>query len=802
MDDVRFALRQLRKTPGFALTAICTLALGFAASLAIFALADAAFLRPLPYRDPGRLVGVYETVPMFPRSNLSYLDYVDWERLNTVFSSFAAYQGAGAALTSAAGAQRVPAARVTAEFFRTLGVAPLLGRDFHDGEDRPGGATVVVISYSAWQSRFGGRGDVLGTTVTLNDAPFVVVGVMPREFTFAPAEPVEFWMPLQPAPSGCDSRRSCHNLYGVARLAEGATVASAAADVKTIAASLEQQYPDSNRGQGSAVTPLSEVIVGPVRPILSALAGGAWLLLVIAAVNVAGLLIVRADARRREIAVRAALGASRARIVRQFVAEGTVLVAGSAALGIAAAAAGIRLLVALVPPDLLSRIPFLRDAGLNAHVWIAAAAIAAGAVALFAATPLLQVSATRSAHAIGEGSRGSAGRTWSRAGRTMVTVELALATVLLSGGVLLTRSLVSLLRVDVGMDTAHVALLGVNVPRRYDSTARLVDLHQRVVDRVRALPGVETVGTTSTRPLQGGNTNWIRVEGRPYHGEHNEVNAREIDDGYFAAIDARLLRGRGISARDTATQPRVVIVNRAFERTYFAGDNPVGQKLQYAPTSTTPPLEIVGVVDDIKENPLDAETPPTMYTAFAQDPDSGFWLFVRTAQPEEAMVTALTSVVHDVDRDLTTFGGNRLSRLIDGSVPAYVRRSGAWLVGAFAGVAWLLGVIGLYGVVAYAVGRRTREIGVRIALGAQRGSVARMIVGDAGRVIGVGLVAGTVGAAGAATLARTLLFGVSAWDPATLLGVAALLGGSALVASYLPARRAASINPIDALRVE
>jgi predicted permease len=802
MDDVRFALRQLCKTPGFAVTAIGTLALGFAASLAIFALVDAAFLGPLPYRDPGRLVGVYETVPMFPRSNLSYLDFVDWKRLNTVFSSFAAYQGSGAALTTSAGAQRVPAARVTAEFFRTLGVPPLLGRDFRDGEDRPGAAKVVLLSYSAWQSRFGGRGDVVGTTVTLNDVPFVIVGVMPREFTFAPAEPVEFWMPLQPAPTGCDSRRSCHNLYGIARLADGATVPSAGANVKAIAAALEQQYPDSNRGQGSAVVSLADVIVGPVRPILTALAGGALLLLVIAAVNVAGLLVVRADARRREIAVRAALGASRRRIVRQFVAEGTVLVSAGAAVGIAAAAAGIRLLVALVPPDLLSRIPFLRDAGLTSHVWIAAAAIAACAVALFAATPLLQLSTTRAAQAIGEGSRGSAGRTWSRAGRTMVTVELALATVLLSGGVLLTRSLVSLLRVDVGMDTAHVAILGVNVPRRYDSNARLIDLHQRVLERVRALPGVDTAGTTSTRPLQGGNTNWIRVEGRPYHGEHNEVNAREIDEGYFDAIHASLLRGRGISAHDTAAQPRVVVINRAFERTYFSGENPVGQKILYAPNSTTPPLEIVGVVDDIKENPLDAETPPTMYTAFAQDPDSGFWLFVRTAQPEEAMVTGLTSLVHDIDRDLTTFGGNRLTRLIDGSVPAYVRRSGAWLVGTFAAVAWLLGVIGLYGVVAYSVGRRTREIGVRIALGAQRGSVARMIVGDAGRVIAIGLAAGTLGAAGAATLARTLLFGVIALDPATLLGVAGLLGGSALLASYVPARRASSINPIEALRVE
>jgi predicted permease len=801
MDDVRFALRQLQKSPGFTITAVCTLALGICASLAIFAFIDAAFLRPLPFADPARLVGVYESVPMFARSNLSHADYQDWKRLNTVFSSLAAYRGGGATMTTPAGALVVPAARVSADFFRTLGVAPAIGRDFRDGEDRPGAATTVLLSYGAWQTRFGGRGDVLGSTVTLNDTPFVVVGIMPREFSFAPVEPIDFWMPLQPAPTGCDSRRSCHSLYGVARLKDGVIIAAAAANVKAIAAALEQQYPDSNRGQGSAVVALGEVIVGPVRPILTALAGGAALLLVIAAVNVAGLLIVRADGRRREIAVRSALGASRRRIIRQFVVEGAVLVSAGATLGIAAAGAGIRLLVALVPPDLLARVPFLRDAALGPHVWIAAAAVAVCAVALFAVTPLLRLSLD-AAEALGEGARGSAGRTWSRAGRTMVMVELALATVLLTGGVLLTRSLVSLLRVDVGMDTAHVAMLAVSVPRKYGDNAQLVALQQRIAERVGALPGVEAVGTTSTRPLQGGNTNWIRVDGRPYHGEHNEVNSREIDPGYFTAIRAHIARGRNFSTADDGRAPRVVIVNQAFVRVYFPGEDPLGRKVLYAPTTTTPPLEIVGVVDDVKENPLDAVTPPTMYTAAAQDPDSGFWVFARTARAEEALLPELASAIHGLDPDLATFGGNRLSRLIDGSVPAYLRRSGAWLVGTFAVCAWLLGVVGLYGVVAYSVGRRTREIGVRMALGAERAGVARLILGDAGRVIGIGLLAGTAGAAAAATLARGLLFGVSAWDPATLGGVAAALGASALAASYVPARRAASINPIEALRVE
>ncbi|HYT73386.1 MAG TPA: ABC transporter permease, partial [Vicinamibacterales bacterium] len=366
MDDVRFALRQLHKNAGFTTTAIFTFALGLCASLAIFAFADAALLQPLPYPQPGRLVGVYESVQLFPRSNLSYLDYLDWKKLNTVFSSLSAYQGSGATLTTDTGAVRVPGARVSDNFFRTLGRAPALGRDFRSGEDQPSAAKTVILSHAAWQSRFGGRADVLGRTVVLNGNAHVIVGVLPKDFSFAPVEPADFWMPLQSS-GRCESRRSCHNLYGIARLAYRASVQAASANVAAIASALERQYPDSNRGQGSIVVPLNEVIVGRVRPILVTLLGGAALLLIIAAINVAELL-VRAEGRRREIAVRGALGASRWRIVRQFVAEGSVLVFAGAALGIAGAAVGIRLLRALIAPDMLARLPFLRSVGLHGHV--------------------------------------------------------------------------------------------------------------------------------------------------------------------------------------------------------------------------------------------------------------------------------------------------------------------------------------------------------------------------------------------------------------------------------------------------
>jgi predicted permease len=451
---------------------------------------------------------------------------------------------------------------------------------------------------------------------------------------------------------------------------------------------------------------------------------------------------------------------------------------------------------------MMTFLPFLQAAGLTPHVWIASALVAAVTVLLFALTPLAQLSVTGGAHALAEGSRGSAGRTWGRVGSKLVAVELAVAMVLLAGGVLLARSLYGLLHVNVGMEPDHVAMLAVDLPGSYKGPAQLTAAHDRVLERITALPGVESAGTTSVRPVQGGNTSWVRFDGRPYNGEHNDVNTREVDAGFFTTIRAHMLKGRAFLRSDDASAPRVAVINRAFERTYFAGEDPIGRRMRFVSYQKDRPFDVVGVVDDIQENPLDAITPPTLYLSYAQVPDDGFWVFVRTSQSEESLLPTLSSAIHALDPDMATFGATTLTSLIGASQPAYVRRSGAWLVGGFATLAWLLGVIGLYGVVAYSVGRRTREIGVRMALGAQRASVARLILGEAGRLVVIGVAAGALAAAGSATLMRTLLFGVTPWDPATLLGVAAVLGVSALAASYLPARRAASLSPVEALRAE
>ncbi len=803
IQDIHYALRQLRKSPGFAFTSILILAIGVCASVSIFGFVDAALIKPLPYPNPSQLVDVTESAAMFPRANLSYADYLDWKKLNHVFTSLDIYGGTGYLLRTSSGTEPVEATRVSDGFFRTLQIVPALGRDFYAGEDLPAAPKTVMLSFAAWQKRFGGRKDVIGETVALSGVPFTITGVLPQSFQFAPRGESEFWTTLH-ASDPCSLRRSCHNFNGVARLKDGVSVEAALANMKAIARQLELQYPADNRDQGAFVAPLSEVIVNDIRPILLVLLGGAGLLLLIACINVSSLLLVRAESRRREIAVRGALGASRTRLIRQFTAEGVVLVAAGSAVGLATAQLAMQMLTRLISQDMMARAPYLAGLGLNLRVLTFTAAIALGAAVLFSITPTLRLPLTKLREDLNEGGRSHAGTLWRRFGANLVVVELAIAVVLLVGAGLLGKSFYRLLHVEIGFPPDHLATLSVALSEStYAKDEQQAAVARQIVSRISRLPGVESVGITNVLPVSfNGNTTWIRIAGRAYNGEHNEVNQRSTSSALFTTLRAKLLRGRYFTENEDASKPHVVIVNKTLANLYFPGEDPIGKKIGDTELSPKSITEIVGVVDDVKDGSLDAATWPAVYYPLNQQPDTYFSLVVRTSQAEQSVLPALVAAVHEVDPGIGTLDEATMAGRIGNSPSAYLHRSSAWLVGGFAFLALLLGVVGLYGVIAYSVSQRTREIGVRMALGAQRGSVYQLIMREAAWLTTVGVAVGLVCSVGAATLIRGLLFGVRSWDVATLATVAATLAVSALLASYIPARKAARVDPIVALRCE
>jgi len=796
-QDLRFCLRQMRKSPGFALTAVLILTLGTAASVAIFAFVDAALIKPLPYQDSPRLMVLYESIPLGPRFHLSYPDYLDWKRMNKSFQSLDVFSPSGYMEKTPQGLRPADGARISAGFFRTLGVKPALGRDFYDGEDAAAPARTVLLSYGAWQKRYGGRKDVLGQTVTLDNDVYSIIGVLPREFHFAPAEPADFWAIQKP-----QSCRGCHGLFGIARLKDGVTFKQAMADIVAVAKQLEKQYPDSNRDQVAFMETLTERIVGDIKPSLLVLLCGAALLLLIASVNVASLLLVRAESRRREMAVRGALGASPGRLARQLVTEGMLLAGIGCALGVGCATGSIRVLTTLIPKDMLASMPFLRELGLNWHIAVFAVVLAALAGALFTVTPLTRVRAVEMRDGLAQGGRGTAGLVWRRFGANLVVVELATAMVLLVGAGLLGKSFYRLLHVDIGLQPDHIAMLRVeSQPEKYKKGEQRTALAREVVQRLSALPGVRAVGLTTKLPIEDADwTTGFRIMGRPYHGEHNEVAIRMVTAGYMATLKTTLKSGRYFNEDEDSSKPKVIIVNEALAKQYFPGEDPVGKQMSLDDGKTG--ILVVGVINDIQEGQLDAKPRGAMYLPFYQLADTGFVVLARTAGDERAMLPEMVSTLRSVDASMAIFEPMTMAEKIHDAPVTYLHRSSAWLVGGFAGMALLLGVVGLYGVIAYSVSQRTREIGVRMALGAERGRVYGMVLREAIWLIAVGVAVGLIASVGAAMGLRKLLFGVSAWDAETLAAVALVLVCAALVASFLPARRAAMVSPAEALRSE
>ncbi|MBV9157274.1 MAG: ABC transporter permease [Acidobacteriaceae bacterium] len=805
VSELRFTVRQLVKRPAYSVTAIFVLALGMAVCAAIFAFVDAALIQPIPYRDPARLVRLAETSDPLAIANLSYEDYQDWKRSQTVLESFDAFTSAGFLMSTYSGTEPVVAGRVSAGFFRTLGVTPLLGRNFAKNEDIPGGPRVALLSYSLWQEKFGGNKNILGRPILLSGNAYTAIGVLPPSFHFAPLGfAADLWTTINPKDSSCDQRRSCHDLFAIGRLKEGVSVERALANLSAIAKRLAQQYPDADGGRGVSVIPLSEAIVGRIRPILVVLMSGAALLLLIAYVNVAGLILVRSEGRRREIAVRGALGASTARLTMQFATEAFVIVAASSVAALVFTNWGTQALKTLIPVDMLPGMPFMLSVSMNGRIVAFELALAALAAIVFTATALFHFSFSDMGQSLAEGSRGSAGKAWRRVGSRLVVVELATAMVLLVGASLFGKSLYQLLHVELGFRPDHLATIEVSAPDNYyGKDEQSIALGRDVLSEVETIPGVQSAALTTVRPANfNGNTDWIRIVGKPYDGKHIEVNERDVSANFFRTIGAKLLRGRYFTDAEDKSKPEVVIINNTLARKYFPGENPIGQQIGDTRLSPKSIKTIIGVVDDIREGELDSDIWPAEYHPFNQDPGDYFFVIARTSQEPQAALPDLRRVIRHLHSDIGVRNEATLEALINNSETASLHRSSAMLVSGFAAAALLLGIVGLYGVIAYSVSQRTREIGVRMALGAEHRSVYRLIVREAGSLAVLGIAIGAVAAIAAAALAHQLLFGVSSWDPQSLIAVAVLLGFASLLASVVPARRAASVNPMEALRAE
>ena len=798
IQDLHFALRQWRKNPGFAVTAIFVIALGIASSTAIFAFVDAVLIKPLPYTDPNRLVELFESIPLGPRFHLSYPDYLDWKQQNNVFSSLDVFEPDGFMMTTNDGLRKIDAARVSAGFLRTLGVKPALGRDFYDGEDKQGTPRTMLLSYSAWQQRYGSNPNVIGRSEVMDGDTYTIIGVLPRDFSFAPAEPADYWAILK-AGNTC---RGCHGLFGIARIKDGVSFASAFANIKIIADKLQKLYPDSNRDQNAFMLPLTEVIVGDIRPILLVALCGAGLLLLIASVNVASLLLVRSENRKREMAVRGALGASPQRLMMQFVTEGLLLALIGCAIALLLAQQGMRLLTFLIPKDMMASMPYLRGLGLNAHVLTFAGALTAFAGALFALTPLVLSRFTEIRSNLNEGGRAAAGTMWRRFGANMVIVELATAMVLLAGAGLLGKSFYRLLHADIGMQPDHIATVRVqSQPEKYSKPEQRVALTREIIERVSALPGVKSTGITTKMPLEDADwTSSFYILGSKNTGTYKEVAVRFVTAGYMTTLRPRLISGRYFTDDEDDSKPKVVIVNQTLAKQYFPGEDPVGKRISFGDEKDV--MLIIGVINDIQEGQLDAGPRGATYSPFYQLPHDGFIVLARTSQDERTILPAMMATLHEIDKGMALYEPMTMDQKIHDAPSTYLHRSSVWLVAGFAVVALVLSVVGLYGVIAYSVSQRTREIGVRMALGAQRRDVYGLVMRQAAVLTAIGLAMGLIFSIGASTLMRKLLFGVEAWDAPTLLCVALVLGASALMASFLPAHRAATVNPTEALRAE
>jgi putative ABC transport system permease protein len=803
IQDLRYAFRTLRRSPGFTLAATLMLALGIGANTAIFSVVRAVLLRPLPYDQPDRLAVVWENDRFSgtSREQASMPDYFDLRERSRSFTAMAAMQPRQVTLSGAGTeAERVAGAGVTQGFFPLLGLKPLAGRLFTAADDVPGGPRVAVISEALWRSRFGARPDAVGRVVRLDGEDYAVVGVAPS--AGLPAEETGVWVPLQRDPS--TSPRYLHDVSVLGRLAPGVTAGKAGLEVGALGRRLEAEHPRENTGRGATVQPLRDALFGEVRPALLVLLGAVALVLLVACANVANLLLARTADRGRELAVRTALGATRSRFARQFLVEGALIAAAGTGAAVLLATWALPLLLRLAPPDL----PRLGTVRLDGEALAFAAGLACVVAVVFALVPLREArrADVRGALVGSAGRTATAGGARQRTQAAIVAAQVAFSVVLVVGAALLSRSFLALGGVDPGFRPAGVLKAEVALPEAryphssfatYPDWREVQGFYAEAARRLEAIPGVRSAAVAANHPLQPGTTNSFTIEGREAEMRSQaEVPVRPVGAGYFATVGVPLLKGRLPDARDGADAPAVLVVNRAMARRFFAGQDPVGHRIRFWGQSR----EIVGVVGDERFHGPGEDAPPAVYPPLAQTPMPTVSLLVRTDGDPAALAPAVRAVVHGLDPELAPFGVATLRETLDGSMAR--ERFLTVLLAAFAATALLLAVVGLHGVVGYGVARRTREMGIRMALGASRLNVAGLVVRDGMAPALAGLLAGTLAALAGARVIRGLLFRVSATDPATFTGAVLLLAGVALMASWLPARRATRVDPMAALRAE
>jgi len=808
--DVRYALRQLRSNPGFTLVALLTLGLGIGANTAMFSVVDAVLLRPLPFREPKQLVAVRTTEPgRRDDIGVSYPAFLDWRNRNHVFEGLSAFREDDFTLTGKGEAAHLFGGVVSANTFSLLGVSPLLGRNFLPDEDQPLSTGLpVILSDHLWRDRFASDPGILGQTLTISSQVFTIVGVMPAGFQFpVQANGIDFWTTLaldaRPMNGGppLSSQRGVSYLDVLARLKPYILLSQAQSEMSAIQDSINRQYPE-NRPKGIAIVPEIDDVVGSARSGLLILLGAVGFVLLIACANISNLFLAKALTRQREITVRRALGATRWSLVRQLTMESLLLAGAGAAVGLVFAVWSIRLLTRLSPAEL----PRILDSGLNLRVLGFTAATAVLTSVLFGLVPAIHATSTGLASSLNEVGRS---RTETRGRRRLsnsfVIAQSALAVVLLAGAGLLLRTLVGLGKVDPGFAKDHVITFGLDLPSRYGHVQR-VQFYQQLLAQIRNLPGVQSASAAFPLPLSADDVKTsFDVEGQPRKESARPVTTLHVvDNDYFHALGIPLLRGRAFDAHDDDPQATpVVVISEDLAKQVFPGVDPIGKRIQpniSSGNAAAPMRRVVGVVGDVKAEGLSAPAIPESYVPYAQLPFAPMSVLVRTVLGPEGMVPTLTKQVQSLDKDLPLLNVKPLEQYVDDSIAG--TKFEAILLGIFAGLAFLLTAIGLFGVISYTTVRRTRELGIRLALGAERREIVGLVVTSGLWLAGLGTAIGLAAALLLSRFMASLLYGISATDPLTFAVVAIALVGTAALASYIPARRAARIDPMAALRYE